>query len=86
MFDILPEEKVVVLRARLEALKRSQNSFTVWEMFDPPLKSEEEIKKIKENEKAEIEAIIKVLKENTRKKAEQTRIKNRLAKTTVSQD
>ena len=44
MFDILPEEKVVVLRARREALKRATKSYTVWEMFDPPLKSEEEIK------------------------------------------
>jgi len=76
MFDILPEEKVVVLRARLKALKRSQNSFTVWEMFDSPLKSKEEIAKIKENEKAEIEAITKLLKENTRKKAAETRAKN----------
>ena len=76
MFDLLPEEKVVVLRARLKALKRATKSYTVWEMFDPPLKSEEEIKKIKENEKAEIETITKILKENTRKKRERTRLKN----------
>ena len=76
MYDILPEEKEIVLRARLKALKRATKSYTVWEMFDPPLKSEEEIKKIKENEKAEIETITKILKENTRKKRERTRLKN----------
>jgi len=76
MYDLLPEEKVVVLRARLKALKRATNSYTVWEMFDPPLKSEEEIKQIKENEKVEIETITKLLKENTRKKAAETRAKN----------
>jgi hypothetical protein len=80
MFDLLPDEKVVVLRARLKALKRATNSYTVWEMFDPPLKSEEEIKKIKENEKAEIETITKILKENTKKKREQTRLKNQRAR------
>ena len=76
MYDILPEEKEIVLRARLKALKRATKSYTVWEMFDPPLKSEEEIKKIKENEKAEIETITKILKKNTRNKREQTRLKN----------
>jgi len=76
MYNLLPEEKVAQLKARLTALKRAVNSYTVWEMVDPPLKSEEEIKKIKENEKAEIETITKILKENTRKKREATRLKN----------
>ena len=75
-FDLLPEEKVVMLRARRKALKRAQNSYTFWEMWDPPLKSEEEIKKIKENEKAELDMINKVLKENTKKKTALTRAKN----------
>ena len=60
-------------------MKRAVNSYTVWEMFDPPLKSEEEIKKIKEAEKVELEEIIKVLKENTKKKRELTRLKNQRA-------
>lgn len=75
-FDLLPEEKVVMLRARRNALKRSKNSYTFWEMWKPPLKSEEEIRKIKENQNAEYDAIIKVLKENTRKKRALTRAKN----------
>lgn len=76
MYDLLPEEKVVQLKAKLTALKRAVNSYTVWEMVDPPLKSPEEIKQIKDNEKAEIETITKILKENTRKKREATRLKN----------
>ena len=78
-FDLLPEEKVAMLRARRKALKRSMNSYTYWEMWDPPLKPEEEIRKIKENQNAEYDAIIKVLKENTRKKRELTRLKNKRA-------
>jgi len=80
MYDILPERKVAQLRARRNYLKRAVNSYTVWEMWDPPLKSEEEIKKIKEDEKAELELIEKLLKENTRKKAANTRERNRNAR------
>ena len=79
MFDLLPEEKVVQLRARRDALKRAVNSYTFWEIWDPPLKSPEEIKKIKENEKAELDTIIKILKENTNKKRALTRLKNQRA-------
>ena len=78
-FELLPEEKVVMLRARLKALKRARKSYTFWEMWNPPLKSKEEIAKIKENEEAEIEAITKVLKENTKIKRERTRLKNQRA-------
>lgn len=76
MYDLLPEKKVAQLKARRKVLKRVINSYTVWEMFDPPLKSEEEIKKIKEGWKVELDTIIKILKENTNKKREQTRLKN----------
>lgn len=76
MYDLLPEEKVVQLRARRRVLKRVINSYTVWEMWDPPLKSEEKIKKLKESWKVELETVIKILKENTRKKRESTRLKN----------
>ena len=72
---LLSEKEVAQLRSKRNHLQRSINSGTVWEMWDPPLKSEEEIKKIKEDEKAELEAIIKLLKENTKKKAALTRAK-----------
>jgi hypothetical protein len=80
MYDVLSERKVAFLRGRRTYLKRSVNSYTVWEMWDPPLKSEEEIKKIKEDEKAELELIEKLLKENTKKKAANTRERNRRAR------
>ena len=80
MYDVLSERKVAYLRGRRNYLKRSVNSYTVWEMWDPPLKSEEEIKKIKEDEKAELELIEKLLKANTRKKAANTRERNRMAR------
>ena len=45
-------------------------------MTNPPEKTEEEIKKIKEDGAVELVTIIKALKENTRKKRESTRLKN----------
>jgi hypothetical protein len=80
MYDVLSDRKVTFLKGRRNYLKRSANSYTIWEMWDPPLKSKEEIKKIKEDEKAELELIEKLLKENTRKKAANTRERNRNAR------
>ena len=76
MFGVLPEEKVAQLRTRRRVLKRVINSCTIWEMWDPPLKSEEEIKKLKESWKVELEEVNKILKENTKNKRMQTRLKN----------
>ena len=76
MYDLLSEEQVIRLKERRDELKRLLHSYTIWGITDTPLKSEEEIKKIKEDGAAEIVTIIKRLKENTRKKRESTRLKN----------
>ena len=67
MFDLLPEKEVARLRARRDELKRLPRSLTIWAMTNPPEKTEEEIKKIKEDGAVELVTIIKALKENTRK-------------------
>jgi len=75
--ELLPEEKVIQLRARQKQLKREIKSKTIWAISDPPEKTEEEIEKMREGWKVEYDANNKVLRENTRKKKALTRAKNK---------
>jgi hypothetical protein len=80
---LLSEKEVAKLKARRDFLKRQigHRSYTWEEAFgEPPPKSEEEFRKLQEDFKVELEAIEKLLKENTRKKAANTRERNRRAR------
>jgi hypothetical protein len=73
----LPEKKVVSIRQRKKNLESMLKSQTIYEMFDPPLKSKEEIEQLKKQWKEELDLITKVLKENTLKKRRETLAKGK---------
>jgi hypothetical protein len=65
----LPAQKEKALRKRRNILESVLKTYTIYEMFDPPLKSKEEIEQIKFEQRQELSLIVKVLKENSEKKA-----------------
>ena len=62
--EYLSDEQYNKLEERKKNLERAITSHTIWGMVDPPLKSPEEIKKLKESWKIEIKSIDKIFKDN----------------------